>query len=232
MNKCLLLLSVFGLLLLSACSSDDSGNSITGVSPDDANQLNAAHQRFESSEDPPITAQTHFAAAQFAESQDAFDKAIEQYNSAIKLDPKHRASLYSLAMLHTRLKQYAPAIATWKLYIDATGGQAQGYSNLGYCCELAGKPQDAEQAYLQGISADGKNQACRVNYGLMLARRGRTNEAIVQLQAVLSPSEVHYNLGSVYELQGKREQARAEYRKAVELDENATAAKSRLAALE
>ena len=41
---------------------------------------------------------------------------------------------------------------------------------------------------------------------------------MLQLQAALSPAEVHYNLGSVYEQQGKIEQARAEYQEAIKLD--------------
>ena len=65
----------------------------------------------------------------------------------------------------------------------------------------------------------------------MLARRGRINEATLQFQAVLSPAQVHYNLGSVYELQGRKQQAKAEYRKAAELDPNLSDARTKLATL-
>ena len=56
---------------------------------------------------------------------------------------------------------------------------------------------EAETAYLRGIERDPKNVPCRTNYGLMLARLGRTAEGTLQLQAVLTPAEVHYNLASV-----------------------------------
>ena len=62
--------------------------------------------------------------------------------------------------------------------------------------------------------------------------QGRRAEALTQLQTVLSPAEAHYNLGSVYELQGKNDQAAADYRKALELDPQFQDAKSRLTALE
>jgi Flp pilus assembly protein TadD len=70
-----------------------------------------------------------------------------------------------------------------------------------------------------------------VNYGLMLARHGRINEGILQLQAVLTDAEVHYNLAGVYELANRKEQARVEYQQALELDPNMIEAKAKLAQL-
>jgi len=56
-------------------------------------------------------------------------------------------------------------------------------------------------------------------------------EATEQFSAVLKPAEVHYNLGSVFEQQGKPDLARAEYHKALILDPTLHDAKERLAAL-
>ena len=95
---------------------------------------------------------------------------------------------------------------------------AVGYSNLGFCHELAGDPAEAERAYRTGIERDSDSTPCRINYGLMLARHGRIEEGVAQMQAVLSEAEVHFNVGSVHEGQGRLELARMEYRKALELD--------------
>jgi tetratricopeptide (TPR) repeat protein len=65
----------------------------------------------------------------------------------------------------------------------------------------------------------------------MLARLGRTAEATLQLQAVLTPGEVHYNLASVLEHQGRREAAKMEYQRALELDPDLADARQRLTAL-
>jgi len=194
--------------------------------------MNARHSRFDTAEDPPLNVHTRFAAGQFAESQNAPAAAIQQYREAIRLDPKHEPSLFRLGVLYAQLKDYPNAIATWKQYIDATDGSARGYGNLGFCLELAARPHEAEAAYKSGISRNPTEQSCRVNYGLMLARLGRTNEAILQLQAVLSPAEVHYNLASVLEQQGKIEQAKAEYRKALQLDPNLYDAQARLTSID
>lgn len=188
--------------------------------------------RFEQAREPDPNAVTHFAAGQLAESQQRYPQAFHQYNKAVELDPKMLPALYRMAMLYTRLGQHNQAIETWHRYIRATDDPATGYSNLGYACELAGRAADAEAAYRQGIELDPSNQPVRVNYGLMLARRGDLAAATEQLSAVLTPAQVHYNLASVHELQNRPSEARLEYRRALELDPTLTAARKRLAELD
>jgi tetratricopeptide (TPR) repeat protein len=217
--------------IMAGCSNSNNSGGLSGVSGQRAMEMKGRNA-FETSEDPPISADTHFAAGQFAETQGDYANAVKQYKEALKLDPKHKRSLYRQAVCLSQLKKFPQAVASWKSYIEANNGDAQGYSNLGFCYELAGDTDLAESAYLRGINKEPKNVACRTNYGLMLARLGRTSEATLQLQAVLSEAEVHYNLASVLEHQGRREAAKIEYRRALELDPKFNDAKLRLTALE
>jgi len=116
--------------------------------------------------------------------------------------------------MYAKQKRYGEAIDAWNRYVRATNDDATGYANLGFCLELAGRTEEAEIAYRKGIKRDPTNAPCRVNYGLLLARHDRINEAMLEMQAVLPEAQVHYNLASVYEGMGRREQAKAEYRKA------------------
>jgi tetratricopeptide (TPR) repeat protein len=190
-----------------------------------------ANATYEDVEDPPINADTRFAAGQLAETRGMTDEAIKQYTLALKLNPHHQPTLFRLAALETRLKEYPQAIQTWKTYVIATHGAAAAYGNLGYCYELDGAPNEAEAAYQRGISIDPREESCRMNYGLMLASRNQTDEALEQFQAVLTPAEAHYNVGSVFEQQGRKEQAKVEYRKALALNPNLADAQKRLDAL-
>jgi len=225
-------LAILALLLIAGCNTPANNPTLSGVSPSQADAMNSQRNAFETSNDPPLTADTHFAAGQLFETQGDPTNAVKQYKEALKLDPNHKKSLYRQAVCQSQLRKFPDAVATWKRYIDVTGGEASAYSNLGFCHELAGQIDEAEAAYLRGIEKEPKNVSCRTNYGLMLARLGRTTEATLQLQAVLTPAEVHYNLASVLEHQSRREAAKEEYRKALEIDPKFRDAQTRLAALQ
>lgn len=221
-------------LLVAACSNNQNTANTQGLSQDQADALNAQRSHIEPSSGPPpaMSAETHYAAGQVAESQQKPDRAIEQYQAALRIDPNNEHSLYRLAVVEAQLHQYPAAIETWKRYAKVTNDSAFAYSNLGFCYELSGNITEAETAFKKGIAKDPKNEPCRINYGLMLARQGRTADAISQMQTVLPPAQVHYNLAGIFQQQGKTAEARAEYRQAIDLDPNLWDAQSRLAQLD
>jgi tetratricopeptide (TPR) repeat protein len=212
-------------------SSRDSAAGVKGLSQGEADRMNADRSQFDSAEDPVINAETRFAAGQLAESQGVPGAAVDQYREALKVNPKHQPSLYRLAVVYTQQKAYPQAIEAWRRYLAATDNSANAYSNLGFCYELAGKTAEAEASYKAGIAKDPKCQPCRVNYGLMLTRTGRVPEARAQLETVLKPAEAAYNIGSVLEQIGRKDQAREEYNRALKLDPNFQQAQARLSAL-
>ena len=185
------------------------------------------------SDKPPVlTADTYLAAGQLAETQGDLPRAAAQYERAIATDAKDPRPLFALASLQSKARDHAAAVATWRKYVEASGGSAGAHSNLGFACELAGRPDEAEAAYKAGIARDPKNESCRVNYGLMLARLDREAEAERQLSAVLPPAAVRYDLGSVHELRGRLTLARAAYRQCLAIDPTFTDARKRLAKLD
>jgi Tfp pilus assembly protein PilF len=125
-------------------------------------------------------------------------------------------------------RRFPEAIAAWQRYIEITNHAPAAYNDLAFCYELAGQIDKAEETYRAGIARVPQDTSCRVNYGLMLARQNRLDDAAAQLRMVLKPAEVAYNLGSVFEQQGKMEQAKAYYRKALELDPNLRDARAKL----
>jgi tetratricopeptide (TPR) repeat protein len=191
----------------------------------------ASADKFEKVKDPPIKAQTYFAAGQLAESQGDLAEAISQYKRALKEKSDYLEPMYHSGIVYAAMKDYKHAIATWNRYIVLTGGSGAGYSNLGFCEELAEDPAAAEAAYRAGIAREPNNEPCHVNYGLMMARHGKSNEALLELQKVLTPAKAHYDLGAVYESQGKVSEAKVEYRQAVQLDPSLVDAVQKLASL-
>ena len=217
---------LIGPLLLAVVAGCHSSNP-----QQDAARQQAMRDKFEVSHDPPIQAQTFFASGQLLQSQERFAEAIEQYKKAISVTPSYLDALYGLATTYTQAKDIDNALATWKKYVEKSNGSATAYNNLAFCEDLAGDPAAAEASYQRGLAADPQNEPCHVNYGLMLARHGRANEALAQLQIVLPPAKAHYDLASVYEQQGRALEARAEYKRSLEIDPSLKEANQRLAAL-
>src|SRR2546423_3443302 len=131
------------LLLLAAITGCQSWRDGQTAPPPRA-RVSAADLKFETSQDPPIKAQTYFAAGQLAESQNDPGRAVSEYWAALKVDPKYKDALFRLGVLYCELKHYPEAVVAWKQYIKFTDGDAAGYSNLGFCYELSGKPTEAE----------------------------------------------------------------------------------------
>lgn len=217
------MLLIAGAVGLAGCAKDGPLQSANNVDP--------SQIKFEKAEDPPLKPNTYYAAGRLSETQNRYANAVKQYEQALKLDPNHLPSLYRLGVVYTHLQQYDKAIADWQRYIAATKDAATGYANLGLTQELAGQIAAAEDSFNKGIAADPKNQPCRVNFGLMLARQGRPDEALTQFTAVLTSAQAHYNLGSVYEQQHKIPQARQQYQTALKLDPKFNDARQRLANL-
>lgn len=217
MNKRLLLIVP---ILIAGCSNKGAEMDARAV-PADAKIVEV--------KEPPINAETRYAAGQLAESMSRWNQAIEQYSMAVEIDPTHQPSLWRLAMLNIQEKNYPAAIDALEKYLKATNYSAKAYGNLGAAYELSGDYEKAEATYKKGIERSPKDQLCRVNYGLMLAKQDRVNEAFAQFNAVLPPAAAHYNMGSIYEAKGKMAQAKMEYTRALEADPTFFDAQQRLA---
>ncbi|MCS7033225.1 MAG: tetratricopeptide repeat protein, partial [Phycisphaerae bacterium] len=110
-------------------------------------------------------------------------------------------------------------------------GSPEAWNNLAQCYEFANRLEEAAEAYQKGIEKDPRSVICRTNYGLLLLRLGRVEEGCKQMEAVLPPAEVRYNVASMLELQNRKAEARIEFEKALKLDPNLQDARKRLAQL-
>src|ERR1700722_19625359 len=115
MRKSAIIILLTGAAMAAAtgCSSDNKQQTNQTLTAHEADKLSAQRATFSHVEDPPLTADTHFATAQLAESQGATDAAEAQYLAALKLDPKHLPSLYRLGMMYTHEKKFPEAENIW-----------------------------------------------------------------------------------------------------------------------
>jgi tetratricopeptide (TPR) repeat protein len=227
MTKSFSILGITMGLVLCGCSS----HSVQGLSNSQAQGLNSQNATISDAKDPEIKANTHFAAGQLAEVKGETGTAISQYNDALSIDPNHLPSMYALGVIYAELKQYNTSLDVWHRYAKASNNAPESYGNIGYCYELLGNPKEAVAVYEQGIAKYPNNASCRTNYGLMLARENKIQEAVRMWTPVMTDAQIHYNLATIYRLDGRKTEARAEYQKALDEDP-ASDAKSRLAEMQ
>lgn len=214
--------SILFLATLSGCRSGDDDR-VGGIPPD---------AKIEPAEVITPGVRAHLAAAELALSQNNMLEAINQYSQVLAKDPENQKALYNLGTLYVYQRQFDQAIAAWDRYVRVTDNNANAWSNLGRAHELAGHWKEAEVNYLRAIERDPGNKAARVNYGILLAKRDRIDESTKQLSAVLVPAEVHYNLGSVYELKKNYVKAKECFERALSFDPELTIARQRLEQLQ
>jgi tetratricopeptide (TPR) repeat protein len=154
--------------------------------------------------DPLRGAMAHAAVAL---DQKDFAGAEHQYRSAIASYPESLSVRYGLGILMTRGEKYDEAIALFDSILAAHPDELIARYQIGRTGALSGKQLDRAEQELKTV----------------LAAPPRENGP--------RPAGAHWRLGMVYEKQGKKDQAKAEYEKSLAIDPGFDEAKKSLAKL-
>jgi Flp pilus assembly protein TadD len=145
--------------------------------------------------------------------------AIAYYEMARNNDPRLAARvarrlgvLYDLAGEPARsATEFQTALREWPQDPDLL-------TDVGYAYYNRGDWAEAEKFLRQALGVDPKNKRARMNLGMTLVQQGRTEEGLTAFGLVVSPAEAHANVAFLLLAQGKKAEARAEYRRALELE--------------
>jgi tetratricopeptide (TPR) repeat protein len=196
------------------------------------------------------------AAARF-EDNECWGEAIVQLEKARKANPKLEMS-HRLALLYEKEQDYPKALAEYNKELEAAkqndadvlNGILAGLKKLvgrplpksseplvltdiGYCLYLKGDWAESERYLNLALEKDPQNATAWVNLGLTLAAQNRVEDSLNAAQHAIAPAAAYANVAFVQATRlGRLVEAKALYRKALELDPNNQLAQRALTELE
>jgi Tfp pilus assembly protein PilF len=157
--------------------------------------------------------------------------AVFHYEKARQSDPNvHIAA--RLARLYDRLGDCTHALAEYQRALKENPNDADVLASLGYFYYARGQWAEAEENLRHALTINAKHPRAWVNLGLTLGEQGHYAESLEAFRHAISEAQAHSNLAFVLTTQGKREEAKEEYHRALELEPNLMIARRALEKLE
>ncbi len=151
-----------------------------------------------------------------------YQQAVEQYRTAVKLEPTNDTAKGGLAFTYERLNQLDNAERTYKQAIAVHPNYWATYNWLGLFYQRHARYDDAAAMYSQVISLVPDSFTGYSNLGAIRVLQGHYAEAIPLLQRSLSirrTAEASTNLAMTYFQMRRYPEAAAEFERAVKLDD-------------
>jgi tetratricopeptide (TPR) repeat protein len=123
----------------------------------------------------------------------------ESYSSMFKADPKSWRVRQLLAEASASAERHMDAIAEYEAAIKLAPNEPRLHEDLGTQYRLAGKTQEAEQAYLKELEIDPQNITAQYKLGVLAIEKGDAarGKSLIETALRVRPDLQHsdYNLG-------------------------------------
>lgn len=201
-------------LLLTAISTPATGQ-LT-----DSKLVQHAQQDKQEPRPPQESATTHLNEGNEFLKLRRYDKAIESFKHAIRLEPNLVAAHLGLGSAYLQLGSHREAIESAKRGIAINPENAGAHHLLGSAYLEMRRPSDALPAFKEAVRLNPKSADLYVNLGIAYTYTGRLEQAVEAYGEALrlnpNLTTVHYNLGLAYFQSGRLEDALAPLKLAVE----------------
>jgi protein O-mannosyl-transferase len=148
------------------------------------------------------------------------DKAIDQYQTAIAIDPDYAMSHYNLGVGLAATGRLDQAMEEYETAVRLQPTHALAHNNLGNALLAYGRLATAMDHCQEALRIDPQFAEAHYNVGAILYSRGQFDEAIAELQHTLEANPnfaaAHFPLGLAFAQRGRFDEAIEEYRKALE----------------
>lgn len=166
----------------------------------------------------PLSADEHVKLAQIYDAQEKPELAREQYQAAVKADPRHGRAWLLLGDLSFRMQDFTTARTAYEKATTLEPGNGDAHNNLAWVhLQSPGDPETARQLALKALSLTPDHRPFYLDtLGVALHRLGKLPEAIAALResiaALLSDkpelaAEAYGHLAEAYKTAGKEKES-------------------------
>ena len=142
-----------------------------------------------------------------------YELAIEDFQTALKIDPKHTIALQNLGSAYRQKKDWPNAKAILERALALNPDDADANYSLGMVYAQQNDPERAYEYLEKAIAARPAYPEALNNLGILYLRTKRPNEAIQSFEESIrvAPAydQAYLNLARVYAIEGDREKAKA-----------------------
>jgi len=154
-------------------------------------------------------------------SQGQWDRAITEYQTALRLKPEFSKTHYNLGVAYASQGQWDRAIAEYQTTLRLKPDYIEAHNNLGLAYASQGQWDRAIAEFQTALRLKPDYIKAHNNLGVAYASQGQWDRAIAEYQTALrlKPDyiEAHNDLGLAYASQGQWDRAVAEYQTALRL---------------
>jgi tetratricopeptide (TPR) repeat protein len=167
-----------------------------------------------------LTATQEFDLATLLNSKRLYPQTVARLRRVAAMDPANWANRYNLADALLEAGQATEAVSLLESLAADRPHEASVLSLLGSAYESAGKPDRALESYRGAVAAEPGNHDYYLDYARMLADLNRYDESEQFIESSLRQFGDDYaltiRLGAIQMMEGKLEQARKTFRRAID----------------
>lgn len=138
---------------------------------------------------------------------DRDEHAIAQFERALEIQPEMRGIAHPLAVLYDRQGRIDDAERQYQRALKESPRSADVLNDYGYFQYSQGQIEDAELYLLRALSRDAKHRQANVNLGLVYAARGDFERSFEVFERATGKAAAHHNVGMLLAREGRTQEA-------------------------
>jgi Tfp pilus assembly protein PilF len=153
------------------------------------------------------------------ERQGKLDQALEAYEKAIERDPARADAWWRMAIVYDRQGNFKESEERYRRALAMQPSNAEFYCDYGYSLYLQHRYSEAEGNLTRALSLNGRLPRAHNNLALVLCRTDRLEPGLAEFNlGGNAPAQAHVNAAFALTLDGRWDEAREQYERALAID--------------